>query len=133
MQCRIRATLKQVAILVWGLNLQRPKLSKVQKLINLKIRQIMTIYGALVPKCFELFRRKNIQNFPGLCPWTPWEGLITPPPSRPLYWFSITPHPLTPSILVFCDPPLPSDSPAAPVFLLTTLVKKLAPPKNCWI
>ena len=64
----------------------------------------MTIYGALGPKCFELFRRKNIQNFPGLCPWTPWEGLITPPPhplyiglaspltpSPPLYWFFVTP------------------------------------------
>ena len=30
----------------------------------------MTIH-ALVPKCFELFRMQIIQNFPGLCPWTP--------------------------------------------------------------
>ena len=76
----------------------------------------MTIYGALVPKCFELFRRKNIQNFPGFCPWTPWEGLITPPPphplyiglaspltpSPPLYWFFVTPpFPQTPQLHQF--------------------------------
>ena len=89
----------------------------------------MTIYGALVPKCFELFRRKNIQNFPGFCPWTPWEGLITPHPSPPLYWFSITPHPLTPSILVFCDPPFPQTPQLHQFFSSLHSSKNWHPPK----
>ena len=76
----------------------------------------MTIYGALVPKCFELFRRKNIQNFPGLCPWTPWEGLITPPP-------------LAPSILVFCDPPFPQTPQLHQFFSSLHSSKNWHPPK----
>ena len=58
--------------------------------------------------CFELFRMQNSHNFLELCPRNPLGGASsTPPPPR-----------------------LPS---CTTVFLLATLVKKPAPPKNCWI
>ena len=53
----------------------------------------------------SLFRMQNSQNFWGFVPGPHWGGLTVPPR------------------LYSCTT----------VFLLTKLVKKLAPPKNCWI
>ena len=80
--------------------------------INYSKDRQMTIH-ALVPqcaepweRCFELFGMQNSQNLPELHPWTP--------PGEDLQ----------------CTSRLPS---CTTVFILATLVKKPAPPKNCWI
>ena len=65
----------------------------------------MFLVAELREQCFELFRTQNIQQFPRFHPWTPLGR-------------------------AYSCPRLPS---CTAVFLLATLVEKLAPPKNCWI
>ena len=71
-------------------------------------RKLLSLFVVAEPReqCFEPFRMQNSQNFPGLCLWIPLERAYSAPPR------------------------LPS---CTMVFLLAMHVKKLAPPKNCWI
>ena len=53
----------------FGIPNSDPQTLKSLKIDSSKNRKVTA--HALVPQCFELLRRQNIQNFPGLCPWTP--------------------------------------------------------------